>query len=253
MYLYCKASQLYCMQLDFNPALNEKLYLRNPQLTEIGRKLIKNSIKLIYSIGYEQFTFKKLAVETETTEATIYRYFTNKHKLLIYLVDYYWAFLEFLVVFKLNNLNDPAQKIKKIIDILVWEDNEEVNFGVYDHKALYYITIAEGSKTYLSKEVDEYNKDLFFKPFKDLSSRIGLVFLEYNPTFKFPNSLASSLIEISHLQYFFMHHLPRLSDFSTSKNPKDLEAFLENLVFSSLSVNDLPTMKLNERHSSRSK
>jgi AcrR family transcriptional regulator len=222
------------MLIDFNPTLNERLFLKNPQGTELGKKIIKEAISLIYTIGYEQFTFKKLATEMETTEASIYRYFVNKHKLLIYLVDWYWAYLEFQVVFQLNNITDPREKIKKVIDILVWEDNAEVNFGAFDHKALYYIAIAEGSKTYLSKDVDENNKEKLYKPFKDLNGRIATIFTEYNPAYPYPNTLASSVIELSHLQHFFMHHLPRLSDFSESKNPKSIEVFLEDIVFKAL-------------------
>ena len=63
------------MNIDFNPSLNDRLFLKNTQSTELGKKIIKEAISLISSIGYEQFTFKKLAIEIETTEATIYRYF----------------------------------------------------------------------------------------------------------------------------------------------------------------------------------
>ena len=221
------------MNIEFNPSLNDKLFIKNPQSTELGKRIIKESIRLITEIGYEQFTFKKLATEIETTEAGIYRYFLNKHKLLIYLVSWYWSYLEFQIVIQLSIITNPANKIKKIMDILVWEDNSEINFGAFDHQALYFIAIAEGTKTYLSKDVDENNKDLLYKPFKDLSARIANVFSEYNPHYKYPNTLASSVIDLSHLQYFFMHHLPRLSDFK-KKRPKDIEAFLEDLVFKTL-------------------
>ncbi len=223
------------MNFDFNPSLNDRLFLKNPQSTDLGKKIIKEAITIIAAIGYEQFTFKKLAIEIETTEATIYRYFLNKHKLLIYLVSWYWSYLEFQIIIQLPHIVTPANKIKKIIDILVWEDNLEINFGAFDHQSLYFIAIAEGNKTYLSKDVDENNKDMLYKPFKDLSERIAGVFLEYNPTYKYPNTLASSLIDLSHLQYFFMHHLPRLSDFAKKKRPKDIEAYLEDLVFKALS------------------
>lgn len=224
------------MNIEFNPSLNDKLFLKNPQSTELGKKIVREAINLISSIGYEQFTFKKLAVEVETTEATIYRYFVNKHKLLIYLVNWYWNYLEFQIMLQLSTLTDSAEKIRKVIDILVWEDNREINFGSFDHQALYYIAISEGTKTYLSKDVDENNRDMLYKPFKDLSGRIATVFSEYNPDYKYPNTLASSVIDLSHLQYFFMHHLPRLSDFAKKKRPKDIEAFLEDLVFKTLGV-----------------
>jgi AcrR family transcriptional regulator len=222
------------MTIEFNPSLNDKLFLKNPLSTELGKKIIKESISLMAATGYEQFTFKKLAHEMETTEATVYRYFINKHKLLIYLVSWYWSYLEFQIFIQLTNIKSPADKIKKIIDILVWEDNSEINFGAFDHQALYLIVISEGNKTYLSKNVDENNRDLLYKPFKDLSERISAIFVEFNPSYKYPNTLASSVIDLSHLQYFFMHHLPRLSDFAKTKSPKNIEVFLEDLVFKTL-------------------
>ena len=219
------------MQVDFKVKMNEKLYLRNPDGTEIGKQIIKIGVKMISDLGYEQFTFKKLAIEIGTTEATVYRYFENKHKLLIYIIDWYWAFIEFQVIFQLNNITNPAEKIKKLIDILVWEDNAKSVFSELDQQTLYYIAIAEGSKTYLSKEVDNHNKDFFFKPYKHLCGRIALLFKEYNPDYKYPSSLASTLVETAHMQYYFMHHLPKLGDYSKKKSPKEIEVYLEHLVF----------------------
>ena len=224
------------MQVDFKVKMNEKLYLKNPDGTEIGKHILKTGVTMIAELGYEQFTFKKLALEIGSTEATVYRYFENKHKLLIYIIDWYWAFIEFQVIFQLNNIVNPAERIKKLIDILVWEDNAGTVFSELDVQALYYIAIAEGSKTYLSKEVDNHNKDFLFKPYKDLCGRIALLFKDYNPTYKYPSSLASTLVETAHMQYYFMQHLPRLGDYSKKKNPKEIEAFLEQLVFGVLNA-----------------
>lgn len=224
------------MQVDFKVKMNPNLYLRDPEGTDIGKQMIKYSVKMISEMGYEQFTFKKLSIEINSTEATVYRYFENKHKLLIYLVDWYWAFIEFQVIFQLNNIVKPIDRIKKLIDILVWEDNAETVFSELDQKALFYIAMAEGSKTYLSKDVDENNKVMLFKPYKDLCGRIALIFKEYNPKYKYPASLASTLVKAAHMQFYFMHHLPRLCDFSKNKNPKDIEAFLEHLVFGALNA-----------------
>ena len=69
--------------------LNEKLYVKNPQATEFGQSLLKNSITLIDEIGFEKFTFRKLATKLNTAEASIYRYFENKHLLLLYLINWY--------------------------------------------------------------------------------------------------------------------------------------------------------------------
>ncbi len=219
------------MQLDFKVKLNEKLYVRDPEETDMGKQLVKAAIQMMADLGYEQFTFKKLSQQIGSTEATVYRYFENKHKLLIYLIDWYWAYVEFQVMFHTNNITSAKEKIKKLIDILVWEDNMTIQFTEVDLQSLYYIAIAEGSKTYLSKEVDENNKVKLYQPYKDLSMVIAGIFSSYNPAYKYPNSLASTVLEMSHLQYYFMQHLPRLCDFSKKKSVKEIEVFLEGLVF----------------------
>jgi AcrR family transcriptional regulator len=222
------------MQLEFQVKLSPGLYLRDPARSELGQKIIDSSIRLIYEIGYEQFTFKKVAGTIPTTEASVYRYFENKHKLLIYLIDLYWSFIEFQVIYSIQNLASPESKIKKIIDLLVWEDDSDPMFVGINQKALHFIAISEGSKTFLSKSVDQFNHELFFKPYKDLCVRIASVFNEYKPGYTYTHSLASSVAEVSHFQYYFMHHLPKLCDFSDRKDPRELKAFLNHLVFSCL-------------------
>ena len=66
--------------------VNEKLFLKNPTSSELGMKIINVGIALLQEIGFENFTFKKLAVRIETTEASIYRYFECKHSFLLYLI-----------------------------------------------------------------------------------------------------------------------------------------------------------------------
>ena len=127
------------MQIEFKIKLNISWFLRYPDGTDSSKKIVCQSIKLISEIGYEHFTFKKLAAIIPTTEATVYRYFENKHKLLIYLIDYYWAFIRYQVLFNINNLQSPKDKIRTIIDLLVWEDNATSFSTDIDQKALYYI------------------------------------------------------------------------------------------------------------------
>ena len=37
--------------------INEKLYVKDPETSELGRNILKNSIILIDEIGFEAFTF----------------------------------------------------------------------------------------------------------------------------------------------------------------------------------------------------
>ena len=45
---------------NFKIDITDKLYLKDPQSSDLGKRIIENSIKLIDDIGFEGFTFKKL-------------------------------------------------------------------------------------------------------------------------------------------------------------------------------------------------
>ena len=213
---------------------HQRLALRDPEDTVLGRNIVRHGLLLLHKLGFEQFTFKKLALEINTTEASIYRYFENKHRLLLYILNWYWNFLEYLVVFYLQNLSDPRQKIKKVIELLTHELPDAVEQSGMDKKALYEIVIAESSKTYLTKEIEEINEVKLFLPYKDLCARIAELFLEYNPHYPYPRSLASTLVEMAHFQSYFMLHLPRLTDAKGEEGVKTVAAYLEHLAFSCL-------------------
>ena len=193
-----------------------------------------HSIELIHKNGFEGFTFKKLADEIKTTEAGIYRYFENKHNLLIYLTAWYWGWLEFQISFHTNNIEDPIKKLKRVIKLLATpvEDDEQTSY--INESLLHQIVISEGSKAYLTKQVSADNQKQFFKPYKNLCRKIGDIILECNAKYKYPKSLASTVIEMAHIQHFFMNHLPSLTDFGNSKVETPLIAFLNDLVFSSI-------------------
>lgn len=222
------------MQLQIK--MNEKLFLRNPEHSELGRKIIMHGIQLIYKSGFESFTFKKLANDIGTTEAGIYRYFENKHRLLIYFTAWYWSWLEYQVVFHTNNIKDPVVKLKKVINLLATAVEDDAASNHINESMLHQIIITEGSKTYLTKHVSEDNKYHLFKPYKDLCAKIAAIILEYNPQYKYPKSLSSTIIEMAHFQNFFMHNLPSLTDFGENKGEEKIVLFLENLVFPSIKV-----------------
>jgi hypothetical protein len=214
--------------------MNENLFLRDPISSELGKKIVGNSILLIDKNGFENFTFKKLAEEIGTTEAGVYRYFENKHKLLVYLTAWYWGWLEFQITFKTNNIKNPVTKLKQVIKMLGSEVEDDIQTDYIDESILFKIIITEGSKAYLTKQVEEDNKKHFFKPYKDLCSIVGDIIIECNPKYKYPKSLASTIIEMAHFQNFFMMNLPALTDFGNSKEPNNIILFLTDLVFANL-------------------
>ena len=219
------------MVIELQIKMNEKLFLRNPEQSELGKKIIMYSIQLIHKSGFEAFTFKKLAAEIGTTEAGVYRYFENKHRLLIYIVAWYWTWLQYQVMYRTNNINDPVVKLKMIIKLLATTVEDDLSTSYVDESLLHQIIITEGSKTYLTKQVSEDNKDKLFKPYKDLCAHIAEIILECNPNYHYPKSLASTIIEMAHFQNFFKDHLPSLTDFGEKKDESNTVAFLEDLLF----------------------
>ena len=221
-------------QLSFK--VNEHIYLRDPESSELGKQIVKNAIDLIYELGFEHFTFKKLATKMSTTEASIYRYFENKHRLLLYILNWYWSYMEFLVDFTIQNIQDPKEKLTKIIHLFTQSLPESVGQLDYNKSFLNQIVLSESSKVYLIKEVKEINSFQVFKPYKDLCNAVGEIILECNPNYKYPHSLASTIIEMAHLQNFFMNNLPSLTDFSKSKDEKEIIKYLEHLVFNTIRI-----------------
>jgi hypothetical protein len=208
--------------------------LRDPESSELGKQIVKNAIDLIYELGFEHFTFKKLATKMSTTEASIYRYFENKHRLLLYILNWYWSYMEFLVDFTIQNIQDPKEKLIKIITLFTQSLPESVGQLDYNKSYLNQIVLSESSKVYLIKEVKEINSFQVFKPYKDLCNKISEVMLTLNPTYAYSRSLSSTLIETAHSQQYFSKNLPRLTDISSEKDEKFVFNFLNQLVFSAL-------------------
>lgn len=214
--------------------VSDGIYLRDPDNSELGRQMVKSAIELIYKLGFEQFTFKKLALEIHTTEATIYRYFENKHRLLLYILNWYWSYMEFLLEIKLQNITHSKDKLNAIVDLFTNELIESGEQHDYNKKYLNQIVISESSKAYLVKEITEINKYQAFKPYKDLCAKIAEVISDYNPKYKYPRSLSSTLIETAHYQQFFSTHLPKLTDVQAKQKATFTGVFLRDLVFKTL-------------------
>src|SRR3990167_5927593 len=64
---------------------NVPLFRKNPESSRLGTKLIDVALEFLVEQGLERLTFRKLAEQMQSTEASVYRYFTNKYQLLCYL------------------------------------------------------------------------------------------------------------------------------------------------------------------------
>ena len=211
--------------------VNPKTYVKDPETSDLGKKIIQNSILLIDEIGFEEFTFKKLGEKIGSNESSIYRYFENKHKLLVYLSSWYWAWIEYRLVFSTNNINDKFEKLKKAILIVTETIEDDSKTEHINEAVLNKIIIEEFTKTLYSKNVDEENKEGIFLIYKQINYRIEKMILDVNPDYPFAKSLVSSIIEGSLHQHFLKNHLKTITNCNENVNPSEFYIHLiENLL-----------------------
>ena len=209
------------MSIEIKISLNVGLYLKEPQDSKLGRKIIQYSIILIDEYGFESFTFKKLAEKINSTDASIYRYFENKHLLLIFLVNWYWEWVSYLITINTMNVEDPQKKLRIIIHSFVSAPKDNPGVEYVNESKLHNIVISEGVKAYHTKEVDKENSKGFFSSYKNLANAVSNVISEINPKFNYPHALATNLFEMSNNHIYFAKHLPRLTDISIKENDVD--------------------------------
>ena len=223
------------MGVEIKISVNEGLCLKDPQDTKLGRNIIESSIILFNQIGFEAFTFKKLAQEISSTEASIYRYFENKHLLLLFLINWYWEWVSYLITINTKNIEDPKTKLQIIVHSFVAAAKDNKGVEYINESKLHHIVVSEGMKAYHTIEVDKDNSRGFFLSYKNLVHKVSNVILEINPNFKYPHALATNLYETSNNHIYFAKHLPRLTDVSKEGNDADevenmLNYFTEKLL-----------------------
>jgi AcrR family transcriptional regulator len=202
-------------------SVNDKLYVKNPETSDLGKKIIEQSILLIDEIGFENFTFKKLGEKINSNESSIYRYFESKHKLMLYLSSWYWGWIEYKLVFATNNVSNPLEKLKKAITIVTEKVEDDSNTLHINESILNKIIIQEFTKTLLTKEVDEENKEGFFIIYKRVINRIIEFITEVNPNYTFAKSLASTIVEGALHQHFLKEHLKTITNCNETNTVTD--------------------------------
>jgi AcrR family transcriptional regulator len=211
---------------------DNKTYLKDPESSELGKRIIARSIDLIDDLGFESFTFRKLGEAIKSPEASIYRYFESKHQLLLYFTSWYWGWMEYRLAFSLANVDSAEVRLERAIDLLTKQVTEDGSFSHINEVKLNHLVIAESSKTYLTKEVDEENKHGVFRSYKQLVARVSEIILEINRQYEYPHMLVTTMIEGAHHQRFFAEHLPGLTD--KVKDRDSVTTFFKEMVFNAI-------------------
>lgn len=214
--------------LQVHIKVDEIFYSKNPDRSDLGRKIVSTSISMISELGLESFTFKKLGVRIGSPESSIYRYFDNKHALLVYLVAWYWNWVDYRIAFSTANIKSPKEKLNNAIDILVQPVTIDRSISHINEVLLKEIIITESVKAYHTKNVDKENKNGNFKDYKKVVHRVSELVLEVSPTFEYPHMLISTIIEGMHQQRYFAEHLPSLTDIKSNEDA--ISSFYHQLI-----------------------
>ena len=229
LYLHCITME----KLQLHITISPDLYTKDPESSVLGQKIVSKSIEMINDLGFEDFTFKKLGLEIGSNESSVYRYFESKHALLVYLIDWYWSWVEYRLVFATLNVPSVEARLTQAISILTAEVTEDNSFSYINEVLLNKIIITESSKAYHTKAIDSENQKGYYKTYKRVVQRVSDFVSEINPSYEFPHMLISTVIEGAHHQLYFSKHLPALTDFEEGKN--NIVRFYTDLVFNTLS------------------
>jgi AcrR family transcriptional regulator len=200
-------------------AVPDKIFLKDPETSDLGKRIVENSIFLIDEIGFDNFTFKKLGAKIGSNESSIYRYFESKHKLLLYMSSWYWAWLEYQLVIETFSLSDAHLKLDKAIEMVTKTVEIDSDFSHINEVVLYRIIVNESSKSFLTKEVDSENKEGYFVIYKRLITRLEEMILAINPKYQYALSLASTILEGGLHQHFLQEHFPSITNCKKGKTP----------------------------------
>ncbi|MUP46966.1 TetR/AcrR family transcriptional regulator [Gramella sp. BOM4] len=220
---------------DIKVSVNEKIYLKDPESTELGKRIVEHAILLIDEIGFENFTFKKLGKKIGSNESSVYRYFENKHKLLVYLTSWYWGWKEYHLVFATHSITDPEKRLLKAIEVVTASVEKDESFSHINEVALNKIIINESSKSFLTKEVDTENREGYFLVYKRLVTRIREMITKVNSDYAFPGSLASTIVDGALHQHFIKDHFTSITDCNEKVSPS---IYFKDLVINILNIKE---------------
>jgi AcrR family transcriptional regulator len=217
------------IQIQINP----QLYLKDPESTELGKRIISSSIFLMDEIGYEDFNFKKLAESILSTEASIYRYFKNKHQLLTYIVSWYYGWLEYQIDMQTRNYTAAIDKLKSAIHIITDNINYDPTFSHIDEEILHKVVVRESSKIYYLKDQDPAIQKGYFERFESVVNVLTDFIRDINPNFPYPQALSNMILVISYREKFFVQNIPSVTDLETltGGTGNEIANFIDFVIF----------------------
>jgi len=203
--------------------------------SDLGKKIILSAVDMIDELGFEKFTFKKLGQKINSTEASIYRYFKNKHSMLVYLSAWYWEFLLYHIQVHTSSVEDPRDKLKKAISNLVKIPPAAQSQSILNMQKLQSIVNEQFYKIVRTKSISVQNESGYFESYKKLCSALASIFNNIDSSFKYPMTMATAVVEMSINNNYCCNNLPSLTEIKCGSNQKDqiemmIQYFCERLL-----------------------
>jgi len=218
------------MAVSITIEVNPECYLRDPLQTSLGKRIIEHSIEVLAEAGFEAFNFKQLARSMGSTEASIYRYFRNKHYLLIYLTSWYWDYMKYLIQIDIRTTVDHYERLIRAMSTVVSAASESDSVQFVHQKMLHKIVLENYGKAYHTKDVDQENSAGLFQNYKEVSNLIADLIAGVRSDFTYPHALATNLLTMAHEHYYYAEHLPSLTEIQRDSIPAEIEQMLHYYV-----------------------
>ncbi|OYU83952.1 MAG: TetR family transcriptional regulator [Flavobacterium sp. BFFFF2] len=186
--------------LEVQMKVHPGLYVKDPETSTLGKKIIEHGLLLFDEVGYEAFTFKKLGERIASNESSVYRYFESKSHLLYYYSHRYWLWLEYRLVFSTTNISDPLLKLEKAIQLLIEPIQDDLQTAHLDEQLLHKIIVSEFGRIQPSRHAAIEASLIRPEAFNRIKQRLCAILQQVNPSYLYPLPLANTLIEAGHFQ-----------------------------------------------------
>ncbi len=220
----------------WRPQPGAAFFKKEPGSSELGRRIVAEGLPLLYELGFEAFTFKKLAERLQTTEASVYRYFENKHHLLLYYLSMYWLWLEYHLTFGVQNLSDPRVRLHKALEMISQPNKLHWSFEEFSFARMQELVVAEWGRVYYTRDIDAEIQAGLFADYKRFCQRLSQLIVDARPSYRYPNSLVTATMNALFVQRFYASHLPGLTDMQ--ENDEQITHFVKSLIFGALNFEE---------------
>ncbi len=214
--------------------VDARLYVKDPTSSELGERIVEHGILMMDEMGLEDFTFRKLAQRIGTTEASVYRYFSSKQRLLLYLTAWYWNWVEYRLRLATASVAQPEERLRLAIRELTRPIVKDESTPRIDEAALYRVVVTESAKAYMHAAAEIEGREGFYRAYQRFVRTVAQMIRDINPDYPHPIALVSTVLESGHMQKYFTEHLPFLTDLRPEESHRETTTFLTNLVFKAI-------------------